>query len=154
MPSRPSLLSEHLWFILDLVACLGWLVNLKKSDLVPSWQFKYLGLGFNTELALVRPSLKHVERMEVCIHLFLWQPCQPARAVLQLLGHMVSVADPTHLGRLHTLPVKSVATSSRFTRSSSLLGSGGLDLIICLDGCLWTTPGVAFLSTPWNPLSH
>ncbi len=59
---NPAILSDHLQFVLDLAACLAWLVNLKKSDLVPRQQFTYLGLDFDTVLALVRLSLKHVKR--------------------------------------------------------------------------------------------
>ena len=49
----PDVLTEHLQLMLDLAAHLGWLVNLKKSDLVPRQQFTYLGLDFDTVLALV-----------------------------------------------------------------------------------------------------
>ena len=47
----PVVLFDYLQFVLNLAICLGWLVNLKKSDLVPSQQFTYLGLDFNTVLA-------------------------------------------------------------------------------------------------------
>ncbi len=60
-------LSQHLKFVISLASHLSWLSNLKKSDLVPSQQFVYLGLDFDTEAALVHPSLKHVERLEACI---------------------------------------------------------------------------------------
>ena len=36
---NPAILSKDLQFVLDLATHLGWLVNLMKSDLVPSQQF-------------------------------------------------------------------------------------------------------------------
>ena len=93
-PSCPNIYS------LSSTLHLGWLVNLKKSDLVPGQQFTYLGLDCDTVLALVCPSLRLVKRLEACVRLFLWRPCLLARAVLRLLGHMVSEAD------LHTRPLQ------------------------------------------------
>ena len=116
----PAILSNHLQFVLDLATHLGWLENLKKSDLVPSQQFTYLGLDFDMQLALVQPSLKCVERLEACIHLFLWRACQPAHAVLQLLGHMVSVADLTRLGRLDTCQLQFCLLSQWWPHHDSL----------------------------------
>ena len=50
---HPAILFEHLCFVLNIAVCLGCLVNLKKADLVLSQQFTYLGLDFDTVLALV-----------------------------------------------------------------------------------------------------
>ncbi len=102
----PVVLQEQLQVVLRLAARLGWLVNKEKSDLVPSRQFTYLGLDFDTQSAVVRPSLRRVERLEGCVRLFRRRPCQPARAILRLLGHMVSLSDYTHMGRLHTRPLQ------------------------------------------------
>ena len=80
-----SVLVEHLTFVLNPATPLGWLVNLEKAVLVPSQQFIYLGLDFDTQLALVRPSLKCVERLEACIHLFLQWPCPLASKVINAI---------------------------------------------------------------------
>ncbi len=74
----PVTLVEHLNLVLSLVSHLGWLVNLKTLDLVPSQQFVYFGLDFDTQAALVHSSIKGVERLEAGISLILWWSCQPA----------------------------------------------------------------------------
>ena len=66
----PAILVKHLKFVFGLAIHLGWLVNLKKLDLVPSQQFIYLGLDFDMQLALVLPSLECEERLETSIRLF------------------------------------------------------------------------------------
>ena len=47
-----------------------------------------------------------MERLDACIYLFLQQSCQPACAMLRLLGHMDSVVVLTCLGLLHTHPLQ------------------------------------------------
>ena len=74
----PAIWVKHLTYVLDFAMHLWWLVNLKKSNLVASQQLIYLGLDFVMHLALIRPSLKCVERLEACICLLLQQPCQLA----------------------------------------------------------------------------
>ena len=54
------ILLEHLKFVISLTLHLGWLINLKQSDLLPSQQFVYLDLDFDTQAAICCPSLKRV----------------------------------------------------------------------------------------------
>ena len=116
---------------------LGWLVNLKKSDLVRSQQFTDLGLDFNTVLALVRPSLKCVERHEACIRPFLWQTGQLAHAGLWLLGHMVRVADLTRLDRLHTRPLQSCLLHQWRPHRDLLEAQVPLEQLVLMDLPWW-----------------
>ena len=102
----PVKLQAQLQYVLQLSQRLGWIVNREKSDLTPNRQFTYLGIEFDTALCQVRPALRRVEKLEACVRLFLRRPCQPARAVLRLLGHMSSMADFMPFGRLHMRPLQ------------------------------------------------
>ena len=153
----PDVLFKHFNIILSLAKCLAWLVNLKKSDLVPSQKFVYLGLDFDKQLALGRPSLKRVDRLEACIHLFLWWPCQLTHAMLWLLGIMVCVVDLTHLGRLHTRPVQFCLLNQWSPHCNLLEARVLLDWVVLTDLPRWWSQDKTRNSIPlhpWNPLSH
>lgn len=102
----PRVLAEQSEYVLDLTRRLGFLINDKKSELTPSRQFSYLGVEFDTQEGLVRPSMERVKKLEGWVNLFCRRPHQPARAILSLLGHLSSLGDVVHLGRLRARPLQ------------------------------------------------
>ena len=92
--------------ILSVVRSLGFLVNEKKSRLVPAQRFEYLGLLFATVPAMVRPA-DHLVTKAVAMG----QPVSPLesitpRGLMRIIGLFNSLADFVPRGRLFLRPVQ------------------------------------------------
>ncbi|VDI49919.1 Hypothetical predicted protein [Mytilus galloprovincialis] len=85
---------------------LGFLISWKKSDLIPSQDFIFLGEHYLTHQCIVRPPQEKFQNLCSKIHLFLSQKTVTARQFSQLLGLLNSLADVVPLGRLHIRPLQ------------------------------------------------
>jgi len=85
---------------------LGWMINQEKSALAPSQQFTYLGMSVDTEANRVRPTEKRVTAlMEAAERIYKEATCS-VRAVLSLIGKMISVAPMVPFGALERRPLQ------------------------------------------------
>ena len=101
----PVVLKLHLDFALRVLGQLGWLVNLEKSDLTPSRDMIYLGIWFQTDLALATITPQRQAR----ILALAGQGLVSSLTVHQwqvLLGHLTSAQDLTIRGRLLLRPLQ------------------------------------------------
>ena len=87
--------------LLSICRRLGFCLNKEKSDLIPSRQFNYLGMAFNTVSGLVSPTLERCQRLSRALDLLLPKPFASARRIASLLGSMESLSLLLPLGRLH-----------------------------------------------------
>nr|KAG5708402.1 hypothetical protein BaRGS_026129 [Batillaria attramentaria] len=53
----------------DTLSQLGWLINQKKSDLIPSQRFEHLGMLFWTDIPLVKLTEKRLNKLERLLHI-------------------------------------------------------------------------------------
>ena len=83
----------HTNTVLRHTEALGFNVNLAKSDLLPSQEFTYLGLQFNTVDWVVRPSPDRVDRLLNSISALLPRPSASARALAHILGSMEAMVS-------------------------------------------------------------
>jgi len=93
-------------FMVDLCAQLGLLVNLDKSDLVPSYQFDFLGATFNLDLCRVFPKQDNILKLQAKLQLFLQSLSRTAREWQSLLGSMASQSHFILYARLHMRPLQ------------------------------------------------
>ena len=91
----------HTDVVLQHTQNLGFNVNLKKSDLTPSQQFRYLGLMFDTVGWVVRPSPDREERLRSSIHALLLRESASARELAQVLGSMESMVPVVPLAGVY-----------------------------------------------------
>ncbi|CAG2225767.1 unnamed protein product [Mytilus edulis] len=84
----------------------GFLISWKKSEIIPSQDFVFLGEHFLTSVGLVLPPEEKFTKLCQKIHLFLTVQSVTARQFLQLLGLLNSLADVIPLGRLHIRPLQ------------------------------------------------
>ena len=86
---------------LRLLERVGFIVNLKKSSLTPSQDFRFLGLQWNTVSGLV--SIDEVKRLAFAnrASTILANPNPRCRELQQLLGHMTAALPAVPLMRLH-----------------------------------------------------
>ena len=93
-------------FCIQIIQSLGFLPNLKKSDLVPSQKFTFIGMEFLTQQNLVRVPTDRVQNLFLTIKKFLSIKHVSARTSLSLLGKLSAAADFVILGRLHLRPLQ------------------------------------------------
>ena len=99
----------HNWFIshtkytfqIHVVKNLSFIPNLKKSDLIPTKEFTFIGVEFLTQQKIVRVPANRVKALILTIKTILSQTQVLARTFLSLLGKFIAAADLILLGRLH-----------------------------------------------------
>ena len=92
--------------VLDLCMSLGFVLNEEKTDLVPSQQFLYLGMAFDTVEWTVAPSPQRVVRLLDSLSLARASEWITARSLASILGSMESMSLLLPLGRLHKRKVQ------------------------------------------------
>ena len=103
---NPDILLSHTQTVIDLLLELGFLISWKKSEVIPSQDFVFLGEHFRTDLGLVFPSEEKFLALRQFILTFLAKTSVTARQFSQLLGLLNSLADVVQLGRLHIRPLQ------------------------------------------------
>ena len=92
---------------------MGFRINLAKSDLIPSRQFVYLGLSFNTLSATVQPTQVRLQALQASLHRLSSKKTCTVRMMASLLGTMESLAETVPLGRVLKRPLQR-ALAERF----------------------------------------
>jgi hypothetical protein len=103
---NPDILSSHTQTVIDILLELGFLISWKKSEVIPSQDFVFLGEYFRMDLGLVFPPEKEYLALRQFILTFLAKTSVNARQFSQLLGLLNSLADVVRLGRLHIRPLQ------------------------------------------------
>ena len=99
-------LISHTKYTLQTVQNLGFMPNLKKSDLIPTQKITFIGMEFLTQQKLVRVPANRVKALILPIKTILSQTQVSARTFLSLLGKLSATADLILLGRLHLRPLQ------------------------------------------------
>ena len=106
LASSRALCLRSLQLVQDQATALGFRVNLEKSDLIPSQQFSYLGLRFNTVAWTVQPSEEKCQALWAKILSLRSKKVCTARGMASLLGSIESMAETIPLGRVHKRPLQ------------------------------------------------
>ena len=91
---------------IQTIQSLGFLPNLKKSDLFPAQKFTSIGMEFLTQQNLVRVPADRVQNLILTIKKIMSAKHVSARTFLSLLGKLSAAADLVLLGRLHLRPLQ------------------------------------------------
>ena len=91
---------EQTSWLRSLCQKLGLVLNLKKSDLIPSQVSTYLGIELDTSVGLARPSHKRLTNWLSVAEGFMAQQSPSAVQWLQVLGHLVSLEKLVPYGRI------------------------------------------------------
>ena len=91
---------------IQTIQSLGFLPNLKKSDLFPAQKFTFIGMEFLTQQNLVRVPADRVQNLILTIKKIMSAKHVSARIFLSLLGKLSAAADLVLLGRLHLRPLQ------------------------------------------------
>ncbi|VDI11365.1 Hypothetical predicted protein [Mytilus galloprovincialis] len=102
--SRNSLNTD---VVIRLLLSLGFLISWKKSDLIPSQDFIFLGEHYLTRQCIVRPPQEKFQNLcSKNSSVSISKKTVTARQFSQLLGLLNSLADVVPLGRLHIRPLQ------------------------------------------------
>ena len=91
---------------IQTIQSLGFLPNLKKSDLFPAQKFTFIGMEFLTQQNLVRVPADRVQNLILTIKKIMSAKHVSAQTFLSLLGKLSAAADLVLLGRLHLRPLQ------------------------------------------------
>ena len=93
-------------YCLQVLQVLGFIPNLKKSELIPSQNFTFIGMEFLTQQNLVRVPTERVQTLILTIKSILTCKQVSERTFLSLLGRLSAAADCVFLARLHLRPLQ------------------------------------------------
>lgn len=91
--------------ILQLLFTLGLGVNLEKSDMIPSQDFTYIGIRFQTDRAIMVPPDDRIAKIRSLGLDLIKGGGAPASTWLSLIGLLGSAEKQVPLGRLHIRPI-------------------------------------------------
>ena len=92
-------LLEHRQFIIHSIVKLGLIINQKKSDLIPSQNFIFIGMEFLTHLNIDNIPHDRIQALLETFSLFLPKITVTAKLFLSLLGKLNAAADLVIQGR-------------------------------------------------------
>ena len=90
--------------LLTLIQELGFLVSHKKSELVPSQRFDFLGYHFLLDLGLVKPTQDRWTKLQDMFRRLLSKSVISARTLMSTIGLLASTEKTVKLGRMHMRP--------------------------------------------------
>ena len=97
---------EQTSWLKSLCRKLGLVLNLEKSDLIPSQVATYLRIELDTSVGLARPSHKRLTNWLSVAEGFTAQQSPPAVQWLQVLGNLVSLEKLVPYGRIRIHPTQ------------------------------------------------
>jgi hypothetical protein len=100
----PDQLRWNLQTALQVLSNAGFLVNYKKSSLIPTQDLVYLGMRLRTDLATVHLPESKAQVVIRCVQSFFLKPQVPASLCLRLLGLMTSCLKVVPSARLLMRP--------------------------------------------------
>ena len=103
VPSEQECLTDTK--LLKLVKDLGFIVNLKKSELKPLQRFDFLGYYFLLDLALVKPTEDRWTKLQEMFHRLSMKSVISARTLMSTTGLLASTEKTVKLGRMHMRPI-------------------------------------------------
>lgn len=98
-------LLENRELVLNLLAQLGFIVNRKKSQLVPTQQIVYIGGLFQLDKGLVLPTPERIKKLKSAV-LKILNMQVTAKDYLHMLGLMASCIEMIPYARLHMRPIQ------------------------------------------------
>ena len=92
--------------LMDLCQSLGWVVNLKKSELVPQQEFNFVGYRFDLSWGLVKPTQERWQALTQKIKMLMTKGDCSVRQFMSLIGLLTATEKQVVSGRLHMRPIQ------------------------------------------------
>ena len=101
-----SLHAQQTSWLLEVIRRAGFLLNVTKSQLVPTQRMIHIGVEYHLNVGLIFPPMARVQKLEDRISVLLTVRVTTAYFWLTLLGLLSSATDAIPLGRLHLRPLQ------------------------------------------------
>ena len=138
---RFSLVRE-LSLVSQTVLRLGLLINPEKSEFIPSQDFTFIGMRFQTQCNILRLPDSRITSLLNLVHIFLRCKRVRARQLLSLLGVLSSASDMIPLGRLHLRPLQMLTLHYWRPHSDLLSAMVPLPPLFHQHLTWWIQPGI------------
>ena len=102
----PEICQRHTQTLLALCRELGWVVNLKKSELVPQQIFNFVGYRFDLLTGRVLPTPERWQALQTKLLLIKNRDFCTVRQLMSLIGLLTATEKQVWLGRLHMRPIQ------------------------------------------------
>ena len=102
----PATCLQHTWTLLDLCQELGWVVNMKKSELTPQQVFNFVGYRFNLKTGRVLPTQDRWSALKGKIQFLKNRTSCSVRQFMSLIGLLTATEKLVWLGHLHMRPIQ------------------------------------------------
>ena len=102
----PEICQRHTQTLLALCRKLGWVVNLKKSELVPQQLFNFVGYRFDLLTNRVLLTLERWQALQTKLLLIKNRDFCTVRQLMSLIGLLTATEKQVWLGRLHMRPIQ------------------------------------------------
>ncbi|XP_063804475.1 uncharacterized protein LOC134981181 [Pseudophryne corroboree] len=102
-PSQQMLL-QHALLTYNVLVHHGWIVNFKKSHLIPSQRLQFLGMIFDTVNQRIYLPQQKVQILRHLVQLVLKPRTVSVHLCIRLLGTMVAAFEALQFGRFHSRP--------------------------------------------------
>ena len=102
----PKTCLQHTQTLLALCHELGWVVNLKKSELTPQYVFNFVGYHFNLLTGHVLPTQERWVTLQQKLRFIKDQKGCTVRQFMSLIGLLTTTEKQVWSGRLHTRPIQ------------------------------------------------
>ena len=104
----PQQARHDAYLVANVLQTLGWIVNREKSNFVPSQDFVFLGIHFNTasDVVIVRPSEDIRDRLDKQLQKLKANPEVTATHLASIFGLLQYMAPMVPLGRMRLRPIQ------------------------------------------------
>lgn len=109
-----------------MVTEVGFIINLPKSQVIPTQTFDFVGYNFRLAEGLVAPTASRIEDLVLSCQNFLEQEFMTPRQLMQVIGKMALVEKVVLHGRIHLRPFTMGTPSAMGTSHLTRCGVTGL----------------------------
>ena len=102
----PEICLQHTQTLLDLCRKLGWVVNMAKSELVPTQVFNFVGYRFNLISGRVLPTQDRWQVLQEKLRFIKDRPRCTVRQFMSLIGLLTATEKQVSAGWLHMRPIQ------------------------------------------------
>ena len=102
----PEICLQHTQTLLDLCRELGWVVNMTKSELVPTQVFNFVGYRFDLISGRVLPTQDRWQALQEKLRFIKSLPRYTVRQFMSLIGLLSATEKQVSAGRLHMRPLQ------------------------------------------------
>ena len=138
----PEQVQLHAQTTIRVLQFLGWIINFEKSDLIPSQEFQFIRMQFNTRQFTVAPLLKMPLKVQSVLQHWMTNSNITARDLHRLLGVLVFMASLVQRGRLRLRPVQWWAATAWCQRTRSWTDRITVPQWVLSEVAWWASPAV------------